>query len=67
MEPTPLQRLAANSINADLNEWIDERRRAGKSYRLIARELATVTDGIVDVSDETIRLWDLAEPKAKAS
>ena len=40
-----------------LRSFLDERRQDNKSYRMIARELLDATDGVVDVTGETIRNW----------
>jgi len=48
--------LEANH-STTLRSFLDERRRENKSYRMIARELLDATDGVVDVTGETIRNW----------
>lgn len=39
------------------DKWLRERLTAGDSYRTIAKDLATLTDDVVDVSHESIRRW----------
>jgi hypothetical protein len=57
MDGTPTQRLASLLLNRPLAEYITERREAGRSWRLIARDLHQETDGQVDVTAETLRGW----------
>lgn len=61
MQPTSTatQRLASNILGSDVAEWIMERRRHPymPSWATIAEELKQATNGQVDVSRETIRLW----------
>jgi hypothetical protein len=54
---TPTQRLASLLLRESVTDWIAEQRRAGLSWRLIARELHTTTDGQIDVTAETLRGW----------
>lgn len=59
---SPTQRLAGMLLGQPVDRWISGRRLAGRSWRLIARDLYEQTNGQVDVSHETLRLWckDLA-------
>lgn len=71
-ELTPLQRLASHLLDRPVEEWIAERREYDyrRSWRVIANELARVTDRQVVVSGEALRQWyeDLAlAPSASAS
>lgn len=54
---TPTQRLASVLIGRDVREFVTERRRAGRPWRFIARDLYDATDGQIDVTHETIRHW----------
>lgn len=40
-----------------LEEFVTERRAAGRSWRLVARDLYDATGGRVDVTYETLRVW----------
>lgn len=59
VEPTPLQLLATNALGTDVVEWARARRNAdpAPSFQSIARDLRLASNGQVDVTDETIRLW----------
>ena len=66
MDTTPRtanQRLADVILGRSVDDFVTERREGGKSWRLIARDLYSVTDGQVDVTAETLRSWypDAAE------
>jgi hypothetical protein len=72
--PTPTtastahQVLATELLGVPVLEWIDERRSQGRSWRLVARDLLAATDGKVDVTPETVRLWTIAPaPTEQAS
>lgn len=56
---TPTQRLADVILGRPVDEWIAERRNLPnpRSWRLLARDLYDATDGSIDVSHETLRLW----------
>ncbi len=54
---TPTQRLATLLLGADVLDFIAERRSAGRAWRFIARDLHDATDGQIDVTYETLRLW----------
>jgi len=59
---TATQQLAELLLGQPLDDWLTERRTGwGKRpYRRIAEELAHVTNGKVDVTGETLRLWHLS-------
>lgn len=50
-------RLAGVLLGRDPVGWLHERRGAALSWRAIARELYLLTDGHVDVTDQTLRNW----------
>lgn len=52
---SPSRRLADVLLDGGLDEFVIERRRAGRSWRLIARDLLEATN--VDVTYETLRSW----------
>lgn len=56
-EVTVTFRLAETILGTDLQAWISERRRTGRSWRLIARDLYEATDRQIDVTHETVRTW----------
>lgn len=47
-----------------LEEFIANRRAEGVSYNRIAKALGLFTEGIVDVTGETIRNWSTEQRKA---
>jgi hypothetical protein len=57
MAHTPTQRLAGLLLGRPVNQWIAERRAAGRSWRLVARDLYEATNGQIDVTHETVRVW----------
>jgi hypothetical protein len=54
---TPTQRLADLLLPTTLADFVQARRTAGRSWRLIARDLHQETAGQVDVTAETLRGW----------
>jgi hypothetical protein len=64
MEPTPTQKLAGIILGRPVEDWIEDRRSSGRSWRLIARDLYEATDGQVDITHEAVRRW--ADRKAVA-
>jgi hypothetical protein len=56
MAGTHAQRLADLLLGRSVVGWIREQ-RPDRSYRAIARDLAELTGGQVDVAPETLRLW----------
>ncbi len=59
MERTPNQRIASDLLGRSVIDYIGEKRDAVPrwSWRLIARQLHTDTDGLVDVTPEALRQW----------
>lgn len=57
MRLTPSHRLADVLLPTTLAEFITAKRAAGRSWRLIARDLHEDTGGQVDVTPETLRNW----------
>lgn len=57
MAHTPNQRLASLLLGQSVFDWLAERLEAGRSYRLISRDLYTATNGQVDVTGEALRQW----------
>lgn len=51
------QRLADALLAGGLDEYVQTRRSEGRSWRLIARDIWTDTDGQVDVTEVTLRGW----------
>lgn len=64
MNTTPTQRLASLLLQQPVTDWIADKRDAGLSWRLIARELCTTTQGQIDVTAETLRGWTYTERAA---
>jgi hypothetical protein len=65
-------RRVAEAIFADrqgvpLAEWIASRRAEGRSWRHVARELAELTDGLVDVAPQTLINWTTAPEDGDAA
>lgn len=58
-EFTPTQKLAGTILGKPVMDWIADQRAAGESWRTIARNLHGQTGGLVDVTPETLRLWDM--------
>jgi hypothetical protein len=57
---TTAQRIAdalLRTQGTSLREYLDERRDSGESFERIARDLASRTDGDIDVSSTTLRNW----------
>lgn len=54
---THAMRLAEVWLDRPVLDWIEEQRAAGKSWRLIARDLYEASDGALDVTGEAIRNW----------
>lgn len=65
-DSTANQRLAEVLLDRPLVDYIAERRQVTPklSWRKIARQLAADTDGQVDVTPETLRLWFATEVAA---
>jgi hypothetical protein len=60
---TATQRLADVLLDGDLDGYVASRRAAGRSWRLIARDL--LADVRIDVTEKTLRSWypNLAEDR----
>lgn len=54
---TPNQRLATRLLGEPVEDWVRARRPQRKSWRKIANELSQATDGLVDVSPQTLLTW----------
>ncbi|MDP4015356.1 MAG: hypothetical protein U0990_11485 [Candidatus Nanopelagicales bacterium] len=54
---TPNQRLAQLLLGTPLDQWLSTKRTSGTPWRAIARDLYTATNGQIDMSHETIRIW----------
>jgi hypothetical protein len=61
MNESPTQRLASHLLGRPVLEWVAEQREAGWTWRKIAEDLKTATDGLVDITAEALRLWLMAE------
>lgn len=61
---TPTHRLADVLLGDEgpLEEFVRSRRRTGRSWRLVARDLYEVTDRQIDLTYETLRTWFPDEP-----
>lgn len=59
VEQTPKHQLADLLLGGDgsLERFVTSRRRAGRSWRLIIRDLYDATGGRVDLTYETLRTW----------
>jgi hypothetical protein len=57
--PTPSQRLADALLPIPLAEYVHSKRTSIPrwSWRLIAQQLSTDTNGAVTVTDESLRRW----------
>lgn len=66
--PTPKRQLADLLTPGGLDNFVAERRDRDASWRSIALDLFTATDGKVNITPESLRLWYGIRPeKAKAS
>ena len=54
---TPTQQLASIKLGRPLADYVAEKRATGSPWSSIAADLSLDTDGTVDVSRETLRLW----------
>lgn len=66
--PSPTYQLADYLLRrrGGLDAWVRTRRDTGRSWRLISRELYVATQGRIDVTHETLRLWFLEDNGAAA-
>jgi hypothetical protein len=55
--PTPTRRLADLLVPGGIEAFVVDRRKAGRPWRLISRDLWEATDGDLDVTYETLRSW----------
>lgn len=62
---SPDQRTADQLLGRPVEHWIAERRAAGSSYDVIARDLFTETCGQVDVSGGSLAGWSEATGVAR--
>ena len=54
---SPTQQLASLKLGRPLEEYVAEKRAAGLPWSSIAVEISLDTDGEVDISRESLRLW----------
>lgn len=56
---TPTEKLADVLLGdqGPVEDFVRSRRAAGRSWRLIARDLYDATDHQIDVTHETVRSW----------
>lgn len=66
MASTPKQQLATLLFGGDLETFVRDRRDVGTPWRVVARDLYEATDGKVDVTHETLRVWFPDDQKASA-
>jgi hypothetical protein len=57
-EATPTQQLASLLLGQPVHNWIAMQRASGSSWRKIADDLRTETGGKVNVTYESVRLWN---------
>lgn len=55
MASTPTQQLVDLKLDGTLNDFVALRRGAGRSWRLISRDIYEQTG--IDVTNETLRSW----------
>jgi len=55
MAPTPTEAKARVRLGEDLKTWVGRYRSDDRSWRWIAKQLATATEGEVDVTGEYLR------------
>jgi hypothetical protein len=58
---TPNQKLAGMLLGKPVKDYIAERRAAGRSWRLVSRDLYEATNGQIDITGEAARLWAMEE------
>jgi hypothetical protein len=54
---TPTRLLADKLIQDGVDSFIADRRAERKSWRRIALDLRDATNGVIDVTPETVRKW----------
>jgi len=57
MELTPNQKLAGMLLGKPVKDYIQERRDAGRSWRLVARDLYEATNGQIDITYQAAKNW----------
>jgi hypothetical protein len=57
MNRSATQQLADLVLGRPVEEYVAERRNAGRSWRMVTRDLAEATEGRVDVTEVTLRSW----------
>lgn len=62
---TVTRRLVDELLDGDLDAYVEKRRRSGRSWRLIARDLRD--DIGVDVTDRTLLTWYRDMPWSRSS
>jgi len=63
---TAAAELASLILERPIEEWIAERRAAGRAWRRVERDLLEATGGRVDVTHETLRTWAPDQPAGRA-
>jgi hypothetical protein len=58
--------LQSGTVGQPLADFLADQREAGLSWKEIAKQLASLTDGVVDVSWMTVKRWDDLAKKASA-
>lgn len=64
---TPNRRLADLLVPGGIENFVRSRRRAGRAWRLISRDLWEETAGELDITYETLRSWFPDDPQREAS
>lgn len=67
MRRTATQRLADLLLDEPVETFVSRKRSEGRSWRLIARDLFTLTDGQVDVTTQTLRMWSDAAAREQGA
>lgn len=62
---TATQELSDLLLGRPVEDFIVERRAAGRAWRYVARDLLEATGGRVDVTHETLRSWAPDEVPAR--
>jgi hypothetical protein len=57
MNRSATQQLADIVLDRPVEEYVAERREAGRSWRMVTRDLAEATGGRIDVTEVTLRSW----------
>jgi len=56
-ELTPNQKLAGMILGRPVKDYIRDRRAAGRSWRLVARDLYEATNGQIDITYQAAKNW----------